>query len=125
MNRKHKSNIDYHVLRIDEDTNVMLDPKCPESIEWYLTEVCGYPTEEEILAISPDGVLPDYTPCPKRVAKVKRRLDGQIKKASKRKSASVATGKACLFLESSRDAFFEKERTIRSLQDDSNFTKGV
>ena len=124
--RNNKSNVDYYVLRIDEDTEVMLDPKCPESITWYLTEVCGFPTDEEMLAISPDGVLPDYTPCPKSVAKIKSRLDVQIKKASKRKSeTSVETGKACFFLESSRDVFFEKERTIRSLQDDSNFTKGV
>ena len=36
--------------------SVLLDPLCPDSIDWYLTEVCGFPTDGEILAISPEGV---------------------------------------------------------------------
>ena len=35
--------------------SVLLAPLCPDSIDWYLTEVCGFPKDEEILAISPEG----------------------------------------------------------------------
>lgn len=46
--KKPKSTVDFYVLPMGESMSVMLDPLCPESIEWYLVEVCGYPSDEEI-----------------------------------------------------------------------------
>jgi len=90
-------------------------PFCQESIEWYLIEVYGYLSDEEIIDAS--GVLEfsDVSPNSKVVGRIKSAIDSeQIRKLHK---YHQGTGKCyAVFIPSSRDSFCESKRMSQVLQ---------
>ena len=126
--KKQKSTVDYYTLPMGEGCSVILDPLCPQSINWYLTEVCGFPTDEEVAKCLTDEereqMEAESRPAPN--SKFVQRIEERIKKGigaerlEKLQRYHQAPNKCmALFIPSTRDPFCEHERVMRVLMDDN------
>ena len=90
-----------------------------QSIEWYLVEVCGYPSDEEITDAFGELEFSDVSPNPnsKAIGRIKSAIGSE--EIRKLRKYHQDTGKCyAVFVPSSRDPFCESERMLRVLQDD-------